>query len=389
MAGITQAELGLACALSQSKISRFECGQEAPTVAERRAMAQALEIDATALGVGGESEDDVHRRELLSAAAGIGIGAVLPAAPATAQSPAPGWDKALFHSVTPITPMTSGQIDAGLVAVARHCAAARYNEAAEAIPGLITATEHLARRSGPHGAVLLTRAYALATAVAVKERGEIGWITADRAVQAARRSQHPLALASAARAQFIVLRQRGHHGWARQIADAAVADLSNEELARPVVGHILLESAYGAAQSGKRSEAIALWEHGRDLGEKGPSATAWPDNYGPLTADQINRYALCVYHVLGDTRSAISFMSKVDARTMPTAERRARYRHDRAKLHRDLGDLPRALRLLRDHEEETPQDARRSSLRSMVSGMLTTSPALPGLRGFAEHIGAA
>jgi hypothetical protein len=352
-------------------------------------MAQALEIEAATLGVGGESEDDVHRRELLSAAAGMGFGAVLPAAPAMAQSPAPGWAKALFHSATPTTPMTSAQIDAGLVAVARHGAAARYNQAAEAIPALITAAEHLARRGGQHGAVLLTRAYALATAVAVKERGEIGWITADRAVQAARRSQHPLALATAARAQLIVLRQRGHHRWAQQITDTAVADLSGEELARPVVGHILLESAYGAAQSGKRADAVAHWEHARDLAERGPSETVWPDSCGPLSTDQINRYALCMYHVLGDTRSAISYMSKIDARTMPTAERRARYRHDSAKLHRDLGDLPRALRLLRDQEAETPQDARRSSLRSMVSGMLTTSPALPGLRGFAEHIGAA
>jgi hypothetical protein len=312
---------------------------------------------------------------------------LLHAGPAAAQAQAADWDTALFRPGR--SGMTSSQLDAGISSAARHCAAARYREASEAIPALITAAEERARVGGPYAATLLTRAYTLATAVAVKERGDLAWITADRAAQAARKSRHPLAVATAARAQFIVLRQHGHFHTARALADATVSDLQGDDLARPVVGHILLEAAYGAAQSGDATSATALWEHGQELARRGPAAPAWLDHAGPLTRDQVERYGLSVHHVLGETRTAMAHLQRIDARRMPTAERRARYRHDSAKLHRDLGDLPRALELLREQDAETPQDARRSSLRSMVAGMLRTSPALPGLRPYAEYIGAA
>lgn len=384
-ANMTQRQLGAASAISQAKISRIECGRYTPDTAERRALAKALEITAAELGVGGESEDDdMRRRNLLSA--GIGVGAaVLPAT--SAAAPGPGWDTALFRSPTGPS-MTTAQISSGLATTARDCGAARYREAAAAIPALIISAEAHSDY-GSSGAILLTRAYALATAIAVKERREMAWITADRAVQAARLASHPLAHALAARAQFSVLRQHGHHQWARQLCDTTVSELAGEERARPVVGHLLLEGAYGAAQAGQRSDAIALWEHGRELGRRGPAAVAWPEHAGPLTADQVERYGLCMHHLLGDTRSALRHLRAIDVHAMPTAERRARLRHDSAKLYRDLGDLPKALAQLQDQEEETPQDTRRYSVRTMVASMAQTSPALPGLRPFAERIGAA
>jgi hypothetical protein len=330
----------------------------------------------------------MRRRELIAAAAGLGVATVLPGT--AAASPTIGqWDTVMLRKPSGEHAMTSSQIHAALATVVQHLTDARYREAAAMVPAVVTAADEHASNGGRGAAALLTRAYVLATAVSVKERGDVGMITADRAAQAARLAQDPLAAASAARAQTIVLRQRGHHAQARVIADTAIADLAAEKTARPVVANICLESAYGAAQAGQSSDALALWEHASELAERCPTVTIWPDHAGPLTSDQIQRYALCIHHLLGNTRAALSYSSKINVHAMPTAERRARYRHDSAKLHRDLGDLPRALKLLREHEHETPQDARRTSLRRVVSDMLTTSPAPPGLRQHAALVGAA
>lgn len=320
---------------------------------------------------------------------GIGTTSVIPTASA---APGPGWNGALFEGRGEGRPeeMSAGQVEAGLNAVAQDCSSARYREAAAAVPKLISAAETRARLGKTEDTLLVARAYILATGVAVKERGDLSWITADRAVRAAKRAGHPLGHAMAARAQFTVLRQNGHHGWAQELARTTVSELAGEEPARPVVAHLLLEAAYGEAQAGRDSEATELLEHARDLARRGPSATTmWTDHAGPLTSDQVERYGLCVQHQLGNTEAALAHLAKIDVRAVATPERRARVRHDSAKLFRDLGDLPRALRLLCEQEVETPQDTRRTSVRFMVSGMLNTSPALPGLRPFAERIGAA
>ncbi|GAB2785503.1 hypothetical protein [Streptomyces daliensis] len=126
-----------------------------------------------------------------------------------------------------------------------------------------------------------------------------------------------------------------------------MAELEGEERARPVVAHLLLETAYGAAQTNQQADAITLWEHARSLVARGPAVAAWIDHPGPMRTDQVERYGLCIQHLLGNTRRAIHHMTAIDPNAVPTAERAARVRHDSAKLYRDLGDLQSALRLLR------------------------------------------
>jgi transcriptional regulator with XRE-family HTH domain len=394
-AGLSQAELGAACNLSQKQISRFECGTKIPDEAETRLLARALNIDPAVLAHGtagtkrdtsplrgGENEDDVRRRALL--AAGIGIGAT--ALPTTSPEKTPDWDKALFTHGRSST-LTANQLTARLDCVASDLTAARYEQAERALPPLIHAAKGTARYGSKAGAEILARTWVLATAVSVKERRDESWLTSAWATEAAQRAQHPLAHAMAARAQYICLRQHGHHQRARMVADTAVDELSGEERARPVLGHLLLEAAYGAAQSGRASDAVSLWEHARSLARKGPAAAAWPDHPGPLTTQQVERYGMCIHHVLGDSRRALHHMAALDAEsTNPHTV--ARIRHDSAKLYRDLGNMPEALRLLQKLAEAAPQDAQRSSVRGMVTGMLQTSPALPGLRPFASEIGA-
>ncbi|AZK97107.1 MULTISPECIES: helix-turn-helix domain-containing protein [Streptomyces] len=391
MAKLTQAQLSKMCAISQSSVSRIESGIHLPTTPERRALADALKVPPSMLGLGTEaengemSEDDMRRRDLLSATIVLGLGSTLPG---SATAVPASWDSVLLQQYD-ASPMSPVQIEASLAAGIQHYADARYTEAAQAVPDLVSAAERHARTApGVASATLLSRTYVLATAVAVKERGDIALVTSDRAVHAAHRSKDPLATAMAARAQVIVLRQRGHHTQARQVANAAMNDLVAEPTARPVVAHIALETAYGTAQAGRTSDALDLLSHARNLARQGPAVTHWPDHAGPLTPDQLDRYALCVHHLLGDTRAALQAANRINVSAMPTGERRARARHDTAKLYQDLGELPTALALLRDHETEAPQDARRSSLRRMISGMLATSPSLPGLRQHALLVGA-
>ncbi|WP_186768002.1 helix-turn-helix domain-containing protein [Streptomyces qinzhouensis] len=55
-AGLTQQQLGTACAMSQSSISRIEHGQHSPSPAELQAIAHALGTDASALRAESEGE---------------------------------------------------------------------------------------------------------------------------------------------------------------------------------------------------------------------------------------------------------------------------------------------------------------------------------------------
>ncbi|MFF9785751.1 helix-turn-helix domain-containing protein [Streptomyces nigrescens] len=403
-AGLKQAELGAECGISQAQVSRFELGQVIPGEPEIRLMARALGIDPAVLAHGasgavrdvgsfgaGESEDDVRRRALLAAGIGIGSAAALPPTPATASTPPSDWDRALYASgpsgAAP-SAVSAAQLNAGLGSVAQHLATARYEEAEKDLPRLIVTAKTAAAPGGKRGAELLTRAWVLASAVRVKERHPDAWSTSSWAVEAARRSQHPLALAMAARSQYICLRQHGQHRQAQMVAQAAAFDLEGEEYARPVLGHLLLESAYGAAQAGRATDAVDLWERGRALARKGPAVAIWPDYPGPLTREQVERYGLCIHHALGDTRRALGHMETLNASAVRVPHTAARIRHDSAKLRRDVGDMAGALRLLQDLAVDTPQDARRTSVRGMVSGMVRTCPALPGLRPFAASIGA-
>ncbi|MEU2086862.1 helix-turn-helix transcriptional regulator [Streptomyces albus] len=402
-AGMSQKSLGARCSISQPQISRYERGTATPSDAEIRMLARALEIDPASLahgepgavrdagGEAGGDEDDVRRRRILTAGIGIGTAAVLPATPAAASTAPTDWDKALYASGKTSGHLSATQVSAGLGTVAHHMAAARYHEAEQALPRLIVAAKKAASAHSRRGAELLTRAWVLATAVAVKERNPDAWSTSSLAVEAAAQSQHPLAMAMAARGQYICLRQHGQHRQARMVAENAVADLADEELARPVVGHLLLESAYGAAQAGRAADAVDLWERGRECAERGrrrPAVAVWPDHPGPLSREQVERYALCIHHTLGQTRQAAVHMENLNAAAVDIPHTAARIRHDSAKLRRDVGDMQGALRLLQDLAADTPQDAQRTSVRSMVSGMLRTTPHLPGLRPFAASLGA-
>lgn len=401
-AGLTQAELGERCGLSQRQISYYELGKRIPGTRELRLLARALNIDPEVLatGTGGVErdagphgageEDDVRRRQLLAAGVGIGGAAALPAAPAAASTAGPpsAWDRALYTSGGTVPRLSLTELNSRLGAVARHLAAAQYHEAEEALPPLIVAAKATAARGGRRGAELLTRAWVLASAVKVKERHPDAWPTSSWAVEAARQSGHPLAHAMAARSQYICLRQHGQHRQAAMVAEAAVADLEGEETARPVLGHLLLENAYGAAQAGRSTDAVQRWEHARALAKKGAGHAIWPDYPGPLTKAQVERYGMCIHHALGDTRRALGHMSSLNPDEVAVPHTAARIRHDSAKLRRDVGDMDGALQLLQDLAQHTPQDAGRSSVRGMASGMLRTSPALPGLREYAAHIGA-
>lgn len=401
-AGLSQTALGAECGISQPQISRIESGCVTPEPREVRLLARALEMDPADLGYGaaeavrdtsaagpGGSEDDVHRRTFLTGSIGVSTAAILPPTSSVASAMPTDWDKALYTSAPPTSSdLSTTQLNAGLSTVAHHLAAARYEEAETALPRLIAAAKAIAANGSKRGSELLSRAWVLATAIRVKERHPDAWSTSSWAVESARRSQHPLALAMAARGQYICLRQHGQHRQAQMVATTALSDLADEELARPVLGHLLLESAYGAAQAGQAADAGELWERGHALAQTGPPVAIWPDHPGPLSRAQVERYGVCIHHTLGDTQRAVSHMEKLNASSVSVPHTAARIRHDGAKLTRDIGDMAGALRLLQDLADETPQDAQRTSVRSMVAGMLRTSPALPGLRPFAASIGA-
>ena len=379
-ARLSQRDLAARCGYSQSWLSRVESGRRVASDDDLRRIARELGIDATWLGVAAK-EGDVRRRQLIGAA-GAAVASVLPTGAAATASET----DALLMPPDPVSrPPHPQVVEVALEAAVRRQAAAQYREVAADLPRLVGAVTQLDSDSRA-AQCLRARVYVLATAVLVKTRHEAAVVMADRAMAAARRSQHPLATAQAARAFLIAWRQRGEHTLARNVASRAVAELAGEELARPVVGHILLEASYGAAQCGQEADAEDLWHRAGEMATR-TSRLAWPDHAGPLSSDQVARYGMCVQHLLGHPSAAMRHRASIRGQ-VPTAERQARIHHDTAKLHKDLGDYDGALTALVAHESVAPQDARRASVRRMVADMVTAAPHQPRLRRFAAHIGA-
>ncbi|MGW1144410.1 hypothetical protein ACWD6I_04965 [Streptomyces sp. NPDC002454] len=186
-------------------------------------------------------------------------------------------------------------------------------------------------------------------------------------------------------------RRQGHYARATEVAVAAAQRLTEDHIAPEterlsVQGNLYATAAYTAAKQGDRHAARELITEAESkavrLGHDGQSGTAF---FGP---SQVLLHRISLSHLLGDAGRAIEHAREVDVRRLPTPERQARYWIDVARSFEQWSKPDRCYRALLAAERAAPQEVRRGSVRTMVTGLMRHDRTLPGVRAFANRVGA-
>jgi hypothetical protein len=154
-------------------------------------------------------------------------------------------------------------------------------------------------------------------------------------------------------------------------------------------GTLLLTASYSAAQAGWRGQAMDFIGEAEEAASRRETAAQKLYIPGVFGQDQTRVFRISVHHALGEGDQALNYAAKINPRRLPNAERRGRMCMDVARVWRDLGEPERAFHALRAMEQYAPEEVRRPKVRAIASELLALDGEIPGLRRFAQRIGAA
>ncbi|KUL38574.1 transcriptional regulator [Streptomyces sp. NRRL F-4489] len=332
----------------------------------------------------------MRRRELLAAAAVVFASPLTTATPAEASTLAPLEDLLLYGTAR--VPEGSDVSPVGVAAAVResraHFRAARYDLLARVLPGQIAQAQAL--RPAELSATAVADLYNIAARLCIK-LGEDGLvaITADRALNSARRGGDALTIAEAHRMVSSAWRRQGHLARATDIAVRAAqdvqADRSTPESARLAAGSSLLATAaYTAAKMGDRQTARALIGEATETARAGSAAAEARTDTG---VQQVRLHQLSVHYLLGDAGQAIDLARTIDPSALPTPERQGRFFIDVARCFDQWGKPAQCYRALLAAEQAAPQEIRRGAVKDLAGSLLRHDRSLPGVRTFAARAG--
>ncbi|MFE0686099.1 helix-turn-helix domain-containing protein [Streptomyces sp. NPDC058961] len=385
--GIPPHLLGLAC--------RHERAIPPPSPAHRPPV--ATRVVGPEPSFGEEGENSVQRRNLLAGLAGAATSAVFgPSPQASAQPSLSGLEDLLLYRHAPDAhgPDPTPATVAAAVDAARHdFGACRYEELARALPARIALAQALGSVGHPaQAAVGVAELYNTATRLCIK-LGEDGLaaVTADRALTAALNGADALTVAEAHGMVSSAWRRSGHLARATDVAVRAAqqlaADRTTPEPERlSVQGNLYATAAYTAAKQGDRRTAHVLIAEAKATADQlGRDDTLHGAVFGP---SQVLLHQISISHLLGDAGQAIEHARSVNATRLPTRERQARYWIDIARSFDQWGKPERCYRALLAAEQAAGQEVRRAAVRTMSASLLRYDRTLPGVRAFANRVGA-
>ena len=292
-----------------------------------------------------------------------------------------------------------GSLAAAVDAARRHYQGCRYEQLAQALPGLIrhlnASCEALAGDDRYRACTLSADAHHVAAGLMLK-RGDHGLaaLAADRSMRAALTSGDPVTIAASARIITHALMSGGHLAAAVSTASSHASVLGRDMPAQTpdslsVYGSLLLRGAVAAAQDDNRSTAHELLGEAEDAARRlGRDANLRWTAFGPVNA-ALHRINIAV--TLGDAGAAIDLARTIDLAAITVTERKATLLIDvaRAFIQRDQHES--AYRALRTAHGTAPEEVTgRSSVRTLVRDLASSAP--PSIRRdamqFAASIGA-
>ncbi|MET8297386.1 helix-turn-helix domain-containing protein [Streptomyces sp. NPDC005180] len=379
---LSQEKVGNAVGYSASWLSRVENGETRPSDAAVARLCDVLGLTAAEVGLEG---DDVHRRKVLGLGLGVGLGAVLPTASsaAAAVDPKELVELSLFQ-LPEARPASREALSTALSEARTVFQEAQYVKLSRTLPSLISGS----LASQAHD--IAARAYVLLAQLAIKNyQGPFAGIAAERARAQAELTGSAVVMGEAAHSMGVTLRRGGEYQAAidhlRQAADRLGAH--PEELA--MRGTLMLTASYSAAQAGWRSQAMELIGEAEETAKRRETAAQRLYIPGVFGEDQTRVFRISVHHALGEDDQALTYAEKIDPRRLPNAERRGRMCMDIARVWQGLDEPQKAFHALRALASYAPEEATRPKVRAIVSELVVMNPELPGLRRFAQHIGAA
>jgi hypothetical protein len=286
--------------------------------------------------------------------------------------------------------MPADRVRAGMIAAKADFQASRYRRLADRLPALL-ATATADTRADP---AVLAELYNTATHILIKlEVGGSGWLTAERALAAARASGDPAVIANVTRNAATLYRRAGRHDLAEHLALDAAEQLptarSNATVEHlSLYGMLLCNAAYTAAQAGDRGRAHELLDHADQTAARlGGDRNAYWTAFGPTN---VISHRISAAHALGDAGTAIAYAARVPPRAIRIPERLARYWIDVARAYHQWGKPARCYQALLAAERYAPEEVRsRPVARTLAMELLSTprQAGMTGLRGFAIRLG--
>lgn len=279
-----------------------------------------------------------------------------------------------------------------LTVAQRDFSACQYIALANHLPALIVAAEATAtNHPGPVAHQVLAESYNLSTRALIKlEASGLEWLSADRALHAARAAGNPLTLAESQRLVASVARRGGHHNHAQTLTLAAASHLDVSG-ARPALEHLAMygmlhcSAGYAAARAGDRDRANDL------LAEAEATAARLAGDRGrqqALTANIVSHRVSAAY-LLGDAGTALAHAHRLPLAVIPTTERRARLLVDVAMSYAQWDKPDLAYRTLLTAERTAPGEIRtRNAVRRLVTDLMASprQATMPGLPALAARV---
>jgi transcriptional regulator with XRE-family HTH domain len=387
--GWPQNELGHRIGCSASTVSRLESGPIGDLRLLQHAAREVGVPDAllsAALGLSRpaaatvaashDEEDPMRRRSVLAVGLVapqllVGVDEALAAVPTAGQAPVAGRAPVAFGARMV---RARGLFDAG-----------RYTQVLDALPGLLGDAHRSALNRTEAGFGQLSVCYSFAVDVLTKFGSyDRARIAADRATVYADLSGSVIAGAEAARHMAIVLRHQGKARTAQQLVTDAAISVEATGLAtrahRAAYAQMLCTTAYTAAQSGNRAEALTMIREAA-AAARGLPAVAPQGGLFPVTPGAVDAYAVGVHWALGDSGAALDIGSRLLPQQFTTPERRGRFHTDMARAWWQWGRPEQTAAALLDAARVSPAEVRaRPAIRQIVTDLRQRHPHVVGVR---------
>jgi transcriptional regulator with XRE-family HTH domain len=370
----------------------FGLADTPPTPSTRKAPQATTLADQGDAGQGGP----VRRRQFLGVATAVAATPLRNAADPSGHDPGrllvARLENVVHQPSSAPAAMPVDRVREGMIAAKADFQASRYRRLAERLPALLaTATAD----AGTDPAVL-AELYNTATHVLIKlEVSGSGWLTAERALTAARASGDPAVIANVTRNAATLYRRAGRYDLAEHLALDAAEQLpiarSNATVEHlSLYGMLLCNAAYSAARAGDRSRAHELLDHANQTADRlGADRNAYWTAFGPIN---VISYRISAAHALGDAGTAIAHAARVPPGAIRIPERLSRYWIDVARAYHQWGQPARCYQALLGAERHAPEEVRsRPAVRTLAVELLSTprQTGMTSLREFATRVGVA
>jgi hypothetical protein len=278
--------------------------------------------------------------------------------------------------------------------------ACRYSKVTKDLPALLArlraACAVLDGQARFQAFTLSAEAHHVAASILLKTGDNgLGWLAADRSMQAARASQDPVTIGSSARIVTHAMMSSGHLKAAASTASSLASKLNRDLRAHDpetlsVYGSLLLRGAIAAAQHDDRHTAYELLAEADDSSARlGDDRNLRWTAFGPTNA-RLHRVNIAV--TLGDAGTALDVARTVDLDKVTVTERKAAFFVDTARAFLQCRKDDKALLSLQAAEEIAHEEVAGRPVVHRLVRDLVSSPA-PSTRrhaeAFAQRIGVA